>query len=329
MTIARRHQINLEATPYYHCTSRCVRRAYLCGEDSHTGQSYSHRRKWVESWLLKLNEAFCIELVGYAVMSNHYHVILRVDSEEGMQLSDDQVIDRWSLIYQPGGLMRHYRQGGEITGEEYQVINETLNRWRETLMSISRFMGYLNERIAREANREDQCRGRFWEGRFHSQALLDEASLLQCMVYVDLNPIRSGIASTPDSSEHTSVKHRIDKRKRHEGDQLMGFPDDVTGERDNHGEGSLPLTFTDYLTLLDWSGRLVREDRRGYIAPSCGDILLRLGLTEAHWSDALHRQGVWTSRALGSGEKLKSYSQLLGQQWICQRRKSTALPPPS
>ncbi|NKB65373.1 MAG: hypothetical protein GKR95_25825 [Gammaproteobacteria bacterium] len=118
MTTARRQQINIEATPYYHCTSRCVRRAYLCGEDPYDGKSYAHRRQWVESSLLKLSKAFCISIVGYVIMSNHYHVILKVDLETSLSLSDEQIIDRWALIYKPDRLMLHYRQGGEVTEEE-------------------------------------------------------------------------------------------------------------------------------------------------------------------------------------------------------------------
>jgi hypothetical protein len=70
-------------------------------------------------------------------------------------------------------------------------------------------MGRLNEFIARAANKEDKVKGRFWESRFKCQVLLDEAATVSCMVYVDLNPIRAGMAGTPEESDFTSIQERI------------------------------------------------------------------------------------------------------------------------
>mgnify|MGYP005667033779 CR=1 FL=1 len=88
MTRARETQISLDVTPYYHCVSRCVRRAFLCGKDSYTGANYEHRRQWVEDRLLLLAEVFAIDLCAYAVMSNHLHVALHINAAKAHSLSD-------------------------------------------------------------------------------------------------------------------------------------------------------------------------------------------------------------------------------------------------
>ena len=142
-------------------------------------------------------------------MSNHWHVVVKVDSERQKQLSNQQVIDRWRQLYSGNVLIGRYLSGVEMTKPELDVIEEVVDKWRERLGDISWFMRGVNETIAREANAEDQCTGRFWEGRFKSQALLDEASLLAVMAYVDLNPIRAAMAETPEDSEFTSIQSRI------------------------------------------------------------------------------------------------------------------------
>ncbi len=100
MTIARSRQISLQDTPYYHVVSRCVRRAFLCGEDAHSGQSYEHRRQWVEDKLGQLSRLFAIGVCAYAVMSNHYHLVLKVESDTAANWSEREVAERWAALFQ-------------------------------------------------------------------------------------------------------------------------------------------------------------------------------------------------------------------------------------
>ena len=175
MTTARRKQVCLEATPYYHCTTRCVRRAFLCGEDHASGKSFEHRKQWVVDRLNEITAVFSIQACAYAVMSNHYHVVVHIDKEAALNWSDDEVIDRWCTLYSGHMLVDRYRSGESLCSSELSVLKEIVTTWRERLYDLSWFMRNLNEPIARLANEEDNCRGRFWEGRYKSQALLDEA----------------------------------------------------------------------------------------------------------------------------------------------------------
>lgn len=280
MATPRKQQISLVDTPYYHCVARCVRRAFLCGEDALSGQSYEHRRGWVEDKLHFLSQVFAIEVCAYAVMSNHYHVVLFVDEVKAKQWHISEVLERWHRLHKGTLLTQQYCRGEALAKPLLDIVKATAEVYRKRLMKISWFMGYINEGIARAANQEDNCTGRFWEGRFKSQALLDEAALAACMAYVDLNPIRANIAKTPESSKHTSVKLRCEQAKKsqqpHTLFPFVGYP------RKNIPKG-LPFDLSDYLQLIELTGRCIREDKRGFIEESQPSILSRLNISAENW----------------------------------------------
>ena len=320
MPRARKTLVSLDATPYYHCVSRCVRRAFLCGEDKFSGKSFEHRRQWIEDRLLELADAFAIDIAAYAVMSNHYHVVLHINREMAQQWSAAEVIEHWHSLFKGSLLSQRYACGENLSRAERDALTEQVNEWRERLMSISWFMRCANEPIAREANHEDNATGRFWEGRFKSQALLDEKALAACMVYVDLNPIRAKMAETPKQSDHTSIQQRIKKamNTQHPGNRnqqpetlfpFVGYPrkDMPTG---------LPFRLNDYIELVDWSGRMLREDKKGAIANQLPPILQRLDM------DA--RQFIYLSQnfehpfknLVGAVHHVRKACQSIGQNWV-------------
>ncbi len=212
MTRRRSSLISLQDTPWYHVVSRCVRRAFLCGDDAHSGQNFDHRRQWMVDWILRLSAIFSIDVAAYAVMSNHYHIVLRVDAEQAKSWSVEEVLQRWTQLFTgPVLVQRYLSPARESMGEaEIKRVEQFAEEYRERLMNVSWFMRILNENIARQANKEDKVKGHFWESRFKSQALLDETALLSAMAYVDLNPIRAGIAFTPETSDFTSIQARIE-----------------------------------------------------------------------------------------------------------------------
>ena len=183
----RKLQISLEATPFYHCISRCVRRAFLCGNDSVTGRSYEHRRQQIEYDLLRLASILYIDVAAFAVMSNHYHVVLHVDAEAGKNADPKDIVRKWHQLFKGKDVSRKYLDAEALEPYELDQINILIETWRSRLFDISWFIKVLNENIARQAKKEDDCTGHFWVSRYKSQALLDEKAVLSAMAYVDLN----------------------------------------------------------------------------------------------------------------------------------------------
>ena len=311
MTIARSQQIDLSVTPYYHCVNRCVRRAFLCGEDHLTGKNYEHRREWIADKMKALAETFAIDIAAYAVMSNHYHIVLRVDQEEAKSWNSLEVIERWSENFTIPVLIYRFLKGKCSTSAEVKAVDEIIEKWRSRLHDISWFMRLLNEYIARESNREDKVTGRFWEGRFKSQALLDEQALIACMTYVDLNPIRADMAKTPEQSDYTSIQERIQKVMNQKSCSLLPFANTTTKK-----ENAIPFELNDYISLVDWSGRAILQNKRGSIPENTPPILHRLGIDEKDWIKHIHYFERQFPTVAGNIDKLRQLAKQTSRRWI-------------
>jgi len=271
----RAQLVSVEATTYYHCISRCVRRAFLCGEDHATGKNFDHRKQWLVDKFKELAGVFAVDICAYAVMSNHFHLVLHIDREKARAWSDEEVKERYASLFP-----QRVEDCKMLPAEAKATRVAT---WRERLWSLSWFMRCLNESIARRANREDECSGRFWEGRFYSQALLDEGALLTCMSYVDLNPIRAGMACTVEESEFTSVRERLATSSA--AADLVPFSD----ECDERFTERLPATRQDYIDLLRWAAGEVTSSSAGTVPASTHATLDRLGIQSANFVEGVRQ----------------------------------------
>ncbi len=317
MTRSRRSLVSLEATPYYHCISRCVRRAFLCGEDRYSGRSYSHRKAWVLERLKTLGEVFAVDICAYAVMSNHYHLVVHIDKCRAESWTVEEVIERWCVLFKGPELVQRYVAGDELERHEQEQLGGIVEQWRGRLCDISWYMRCLNEHLARRANVEDGCTGRFWEGRYKCQALLDEAELVTAMVYVDLNPVRAGIESDLISSEKTSVRQRLaeiasgGRAAASTSPLVMPF---VGVVKDETGAG-IPFSVQDYLDLADWAGRVVRDDKRGAITVDCPRLLDVLGVEPEEWLPSVTELQARFELVIGSPERTRRFAKLNGRSF--------------
>jgi len=245
-------------------------------------------------------------------MSNHYHIVLHINKKAAEAWSLDDVIHQWHQLFQGYAISQRYLNGEPLSESELRALSHKVELWRERLMDISWFMRVLNESIARQANFEDDCTGRFWEGRFKSQALLDEAALMACMAYVDLNPIRAKMAETPETSEHTSIKLRTNRRSnKQETDHATSLHPFVGNPRQHMPDG-LPFELKDYLELVDWTGRIIRNDKRGCIPASVPPILKRLDQDIDNWLYLSQNFESKLKGLVGSAFKVKQACEKLG-----------------
>ncbi|MEC6907558.1 hypothetical protein VXS04_07715 [Photobacterium piscicola] len=209
-----------------------------------------------------------------------------------------------------------------------------MEEWQQRLGSISWFMRCLNEEIARKANKEDQCKGAFWEGRFKSQALLDEQALLSCMIYVDLNPIRAGVTPSLEQSDFTSIQQRIHEYKQLKASakrspsnkshfQLLPF----VGAEHQAKIAGINFAFVDYLELIDWTGRCIRNDKKGFIASSQPKILQLLGITPDAWLEHSEQFMEHYANVSGKWSRMCAFKQHAGGHWCKGKSASHQLHP--
>lgn len=305
MTVARRQLVDLEVTRYYHCISRCVRRAMLCGE------GFEHRKQWIEDRLETLADCFAVSVCGFAVMDNHLHVLVRLDPDLAKQWSAEAVVRRWIAVYPPRTL-----DAGDPKLLAAWVAHEAKNEnkvaaYRQRLQQLGWFMKALKEPLARLANKEDDCKGTFWESRYKSIAILDEEALLATCTYIDLNPVAAGIAAAPETSKHTSIRQRVRHAKRKGKLQALkeAAKGSVAGSRaagqfeashwlcpleDLRAKGSpregmiAGFSLGSYLLLVDYTGRLVRHGK-ARISSELAGVFDRLHTSAELWQHRLER----------------------------------------
>ena len=305
MTMARKEIVDLQVTRYYHCISRCVRRAFLCGE------GFEHRKQWIEERLQLLAESFAVAVCGFAVMDNHLHVLVRLDLDAAKTWTDEEVVRRWLAVYPPRTLDTNDATLVQQWVDDQLKTPKQVARYRERLGDLGWFMKSLKEPLARLANKEDDCKGTFWESRYKSIAILDEEALLATCAYIDLNPVAAGIAATPETSPHTSIRERVknakNKGKLHDlkeaarssvaGSKAIGkleeshwlCPIEDLRAKGSPREGMIEgFSLGSYLLLVDYTSRLFRQGK-ARVSRELAGIFERLGSDSEFWGDRLKK----------------------------------------
>ncbi|MFH1134597.1 MAG: transposase [Pseudomonadota bacterium] len=341
--MAKREIVTVGTAGMFHCISRCVRRAFLCGNDPSTGKSLEHRNSWVQARLELLARTFAVDICAFTVMPNHLHVVLRIRPDLVESWSDEEIAARWLLAFPK----RKTEDGRPVepSAAEIKDLADQIELMRDRLADVSWFMRNLNENIARQANKEDGCRGRFWEGRSKFQAILDEAALFTCMVFVDLNPVRTGEAAGPEASPRTSAFLRIRARQAREklalaekegqeGQPNLSFEQQKGRETDIASPGAdqwlypfdqdpeeprpalLDISVDRYLEILDWTSRQFREGGNNSLPGELAAILERLRIDSGQWLETTASFGRSFHLAAGRAELMQETAAALGRRWL-------------
>jgi hypothetical protein len=301
-----------------HAVQRCVRRAFLAGIDEKSGIDYSFRREWIRRRMEALASVFGVDVLTYAILSNHMHLIVRNRPDVVAAWSNEEAAVRWLRVF-PG--RRLDEQLAEPTDVDVKTLAGNAKRMAEVrrrLSDISWFMRALSEPIARLANKQDECTGRFWEGRFKAQRIADEAGLLACAMYVDLNPVRAAMAESPDKSVHTSAYDRI---RAESGEQIPSAAFDLVSITTDEAGDKLKKTPIDDLKKQRIAKRRNPTGKRilrdSWLAP------VTMSTKDISTNPQLHTKGVRASDKGFLSLPWRDYLALL--RWTARQRvKATA-----
>lgn len=327
-SIARRKLLGRNRKAVYHCSARCVRRVFLCGQEPLTGKDYSHRRNWILNREEQLAGLFTIEVEFRAEMSNHLHIMLRTRPEIAKRLAPREVARRWLTITKLAKCttddmpVPDEKKIDEVVGNKKRIAE-----LRKRLSSISWFRGILLENIARRSNREDGAPGRFWETRFKCRECADLSGILLAAIYVDFNAIRAGEADSPETARYTSAYHRIkaQSKRRNARDRADGWMAELTLRPENKTDeslaysshtgrrasdlGVLPMKLADYVKLLKWTAELLRSGQRKTIPKDLGAILEHMDVNHEAWLETVDHYDTTFCHIVGSTTSIAKAAQ--------------------
>ena len=253
----------------YHCWNRLVQRRHLFGYDFLTGKDYGYRKNWVRDRFRVLAGAMAVDVLDYAVLDNHLHVVLRNRPDIVDSWSDEEVARRWWLVCP----LRRNKDGSVPDPKPCEIGHflQKVDEFRSRLSDISWMMRLACQPIARRANLEDNVDGRFFAKRFDCDKLETWSDVLACSIYVDLNPVHAGIAETPETSLFTSAFDRIHARWQSTQDD-MGTSVALPSQVDQADDWLAPIFLDERAEAYVGAATACAEDDGKQRSPFCNPI---------------------------------------------------------
>jgi hypothetical protein len=332
---ARRKLLGGERQAIFHCWTRCVRRAFLCGCDPLTGKDFSHRRDWIVNREEQLAGLFAIDVEFRTELSNHLHIVLRTMPRVAKRWSAKEVVRRWLTITKLAKCFSDDLPKPDPKElEEMSQDKKLVAKLRRRLSDVSWFMAILCENVARRANHEDGCEGRFFESRFKCRECTDLNALLVCGVYVDLNPYRAGEVDNPVGSPYTSVYQRLQaqalrKNAANRPDGWLGEltlaperkVDEVLADASRTGRrasdlGMLPVSLDDYVRLLRWTAKQLKNGQRATIPADLVAVLDHFEVQQDQWLETVEKYDSLFGHAVGRADSLTAVAERMELQHL-------------
>jgi hypothetical protein len=327
MTIARAQLIDPSVSRWYHCVTRCVRRAPLLAEGSFD------RKAWLERRIEELAGIFAVSVGAYSILDDQIQLLVRHEAEIAGSWSATEVVRRRARLYPPYDRSRRPLPVTDLWVAQRRKDAAGVLTAREQLQNIGRFMKCLKEPLSRMANREDHTGGPFFDERFKSVGILDDQSLVAACIYIDLSPSWTAKAARPLETPYTSLRTRAAHLKRfrrtavprkiktgskssaHAEDSLWLCPIEDRSHVKGSREGMFKdLLLQDYLILIDYSANLGRGRKASASSPAV-EILARLGFSAQRWHEhmaSLQSRGLFGRFAAASRERLRDVAHHLG-----------------
>lgn len=321
MTRARKDLIDPSHPGTYHLITRCVRRERLLDR--------GERKVWLCRGLANWLSHMGIDLLAYAVMGNHLHLVIRLRPDVVASWSEAEVA-RHALAILPvrsGPGLEPLRVTSAVL-ERYAGNARWVSQQRARLSSPSWLLRLVKQEIARRANAEDDCTGHFWESRFTSVVLLDLAATLACMVYVDLNPYRAHLVKDPTESWFTSIRHRHARTQgvRSDGEapdsdlgkRLVAMPQCAPVDRWSGDLDDWSLSESDYVSLVRETAKVANRHGRAAVSHALS-LVQRIGIEPSSWATAMAQGGSMSGSVIGGPEARERWCKSAGQRWAADK----------
>ena len=150
----------------------------------------------LQSLLARFSKIYFTEIIGYCLMDNHFHLLIRMFPEDHVR--DEEMVDRYKLAH----------------GEDARLSPENIPALRKKWSSLSELIKEIKQTFSRYYNKRHSRKGYLWGERFKSVIVQNGRTLIHCLAYIDLNPVRAGIVQRPEDYRWSSLGHHAQTGNR-------------------------------------------------------------------------------------------------------------------